>query len=203
MRVISGKYRGMNLAEFSGKDIRPTADRVKESLFNIIADRIAGARALDLFCGSGSLGIECLSRGAEFAQFNDISPASIAVLRKNLARLRNENFAVSRGDWAECLYSAKAPFDIVFIDPPYADDCGIYAVKLLAKRKLLAPGGVAVYERDRTFSGEVEGFVIVDERKYGKTYLTFFSPARCDKDKSAQGDLLQCGSAEQGKGGNI
>ena len=90
MRVIGGKYRGLVLAEFKGRDIRPTADRVKESLFNIISSEVASSRVLDLFCGSGSLGIECLSRGASFVCFNDISPDSIAVLNKNLARMRGE-----------------------------------------------------------------------------------------------------------------
>ena len=71
MRIISGKYRGMKLAEFSGSEIRPTADRVKESLFNILYGKFAGARVLDLFCGSGNLGIESLSRGAHSVHFND------------------------------------------------------------------------------------------------------------------------------------
>ena len=113
MRVISGKYRGMNLAEFQGNDIRPTADRVKESLFNILAAKVAGASVLDLFCGSGNLGIECLSRGARCVHFNDISAGSIAVLKKNLSRLRGEVFTVTRADWRERLYAAKQPFDIV------------------------------------------------------------------------------------------
>ena len=82
MRVIAGKYRGLALSEFKGMQIRPTADRVKESLFNILSPHIAGARVLDLFCGSGGLGIEAISRGACFTQFNDISKDSIAVLKK-------------------------------------------------------------------------------------------------------------------------
>ena len=93
MRVISGKYRGLVLSEFKGMEIRPTADRVKESLFNILSFKVAGARVLDLFCGSGNLGIECLSRGADFVHFNDISRGSIAVLNKNLARLRGEKYS--------------------------------------------------------------------------------------------------------------
>ena len=84
MRIISGKYRGMKLTGFEGTEIRPTADRVKESLFNILYGRVAGTRVLDLFCGSGSLGIECLSRGAEFVHFNDISAESTSLLKKNL-----------------------------------------------------------------------------------------------------------------------
>ena len=99
MRIISGKYRGLKLAEFDGSDVRPTADRVKESLFNVLFGRVVGARVLDLFCGSGNLGIECLSRGAEIVHFNDISPASINVLKKNLARLKNErNYKITNLD---------------------------------------------------------------------------------------------------------
>lgn len=176
MRVISGKYRGLVLTEFRGNDIRPTADRVKESLFNIISSRIAGARVLDLFCGSGSLGIECLSRGALSAHFNDVSSASIAVLDRNLARLRDEKYKITRSDWSDCLRAADKPYDIVFIDPPYADDCGISALKMLAKRKLVVEGGIAIYERDIEFQDKIEGLDVVDVRHYGRTYLTFFSP---------------------------
>lgn len=176
MRVISGKYRGLNLAEFRGSDIRPTADRVKESLFNILSYKVMGATVLDLFCGSGSLGIECLSRGAKFVHFNDISPASIAVLNKNLYRLRGEKYAVTTGDWLPCVRGLKQKFDLAFIDPPYADDCGIRAIEELASRKLVYSGGMIVYERDRAFTGTIAGLDVTDERKYGKTYLTFFQP---------------------------
>lgn len=176
MRVISGKYRGLNLAEFRGSDIRPTADRVKESLFNILSYKIMGATVLDLFCGSGSLGIECLSRGAKFVHFNDISPASIAVLNRNLYRLRGEKYAVTTGDWLPCVRGLKQKFDLAFIDPPYADDCGIRAIEELASRKLVYSGGMIVYERDRAFTGTIAGLDVTDERKYGKTYLTFFQP---------------------------
>lgn len=84
MRIIGGKHRGRILAEFKGEEIRPTADRVKESLFNVLSREIAGARVLDLFCGSGALGLECLSRGAEEAVFNDCSKDSVAVLKANI-----------------------------------------------------------------------------------------------------------------------
>ena len=175
MRVISGKYRGLVLSEFKGMEIRPTADRVKESLFNILSFQVAGARVLDLFCGSGNLGIECLSRGAGFVHFNDISRGSIAVLNKNLARLRGEKYSVTVGDWSQCLNTLRGGFDLIFIDPPYADDCGIYATQFVFEHSVLADGGTLVYERDRAFSGEIAGARVFDERKYGKTYLTFFT----------------------------
>ena len=173
MRIISGKYRGMVLSNFAGDEIRPTADRVKESLFNILSAKIAGARVLDLFCGSGNLGIECLSRGASHVHFNDFSKESIFVLNKNLARMRGESFAVTTLDYKACL-SRVSEFDLIFIDPPYAKEFGADALKIIAEGNILNGGGVAVYERDRNFAGEIPGLEQYDERKYGKTYLTFF-----------------------------
>lgn len=173
MRIIGGKYRGMKLAQFGGEEIRPTADRVKESLFNILSPEIAGAKVLDLFCGSGNLGIESLSRGAGSVRFNDISPDSIKVLKENLARLKGEDYNVSCKDFSVCLAQGER-YDIIFIDPPYRLDAGIRALEIIGKNKLLNDGGIAVYERDRIFEGEVFGLEKYDERKYGKTYLTFF-----------------------------
>lgn len=175
MRVISGKFKGMNLVPFKGEEIRPTADRVKESLFNILSPNIAGARALDLFCGSGSLGIECLSRGAKSVHFNDISKDSLAVLKKNLSRIRDCSYIVTNYDYALCL-SKTDKFDLIFIDPPYASEAGVRALELIAGGHM-AEGGVAVYERDRSFEGEVQGLEKFDERKYGKIYLAFFRPS--------------------------
>ena len=177
MRIISGKYRGLKLAEFDGSDVRPTADRVKESLFNVLFGRVVGARVLDLFCGSGNLGIECLSRGAEIVHFNDISPASINVLKKNLARLKNErHYKITNLDYSVCL-SRTDGYDLIFIDPPYQLEIGIEALKIIGAGNLLNDGGVVVFERDRSFDGEIKGLIKTDERKYGKTYLTFFERA--------------------------
>lgn len=176
MRVVSGKYRGLNLVPFEGEDIRPTADRVKESLFNILSARVVGAVVADVFCGSGNLGIECLSRGAECVYFNDLSNKSLEVLRKNLAKLRGgEKYFVTRSDYLSFLKGTSARFDLIFVDPPYRYDYGLPALRAVAERDLLNEGGVLVYERDRAFEGETYGLVKSDERKYGRTYLTFFT----------------------------
>lgn len=175
MRIIGGSHRGKKLIEFAGEDIRPTADRVKENLFNILAGKAAGATVLDLFCGSGNLGLESLSRGAVKAHFNDISKDSLAVLKKNIAAVREEAASVVTNlDYLTYLKTAREKFDLIFIDPPYRFDYGAPALKTIAERKLLNGGGVAIYERDRTFEGEIDGLEKFDERKYGKTYLTFF-----------------------------
>ena len=174
MRIISGKYRSLVLSEFKGEDIRPTSDRVKESLFNIIAQRIPSAHALDLFCGSGGLGLECISRGAEFVHFNDLSADSLKVLNKNLSRIKERNYKVTNQNFSDCLLSVDSKFDLIFLDPPYKLEAGREALEIIVRRNLLAEDGVAVLERDRAFTGEIEGLSLYDERKYGKTYLTFF-----------------------------
>jgi 16S rRNA (guanine(966)-N(2))-methyltransferase RsmD len=175
MRIISGKYRGMTLAEFKGNDIRPTADRVKESLFNILSYRVVGAKVLDLFCGSGNLGVECLSRGAEFVHFNDQSKESITVLKNNLAKLKGqEKYDITTSDYLTCLANLRGTFDLIFIDPPYRQEYGIPALDRIVMRSLLAEEGLAIYERDRAFTGTIDGLILCDERKYGKTYLSFF-----------------------------
>lgn len=173
MRVISGKYRGMNLCSPKGGGVRPTADRVKESLFNILAARVAGARTLDLFCGSGSLGIECLSRGCAFARLNDLSPESALCARKNLSKLGESNYLLTISDFRACLAEGER-YDLIFIDPPYASESGAQALGIIGADKLLLSGGVAVYERDVPFTQKIKGLVLFDERKYGRTYLGFF-----------------------------
>ncbi len=176
MRIIGGKYRGRTLTSFEGDSVRPTADRVKESLFNILYTRLYGARVLDLFCGSGSLGLESLSRGAKHVTFNDSAKASISILKKNLDKLgvTAGEVATYCHDYSLCLEILQGQFDLIFLDPPYAMDVGERALEKIAKKGLLAKNGVVIYERDRSFDGRIDGLEVYDERKYGKTYLTFF-----------------------------
>lgn len=175
MRIISGKYRSLTLAEFRGEEIRPTADRVKESLFNILSAKVQSARVLDLFCGSGALGLECISRGAEEVIFNDISKDSIAVLKKNLTRLKDaENYKILNLNFSDCLNMLTGKFDLIFLDPPYKLEAGVHALEIIAQKGMLGDGGVAVLERDKPFCGSVDGLTMYDERKYGLTYLSFF-----------------------------
>lgn len=176
MRIIGGQFKGRNLASFAGQDIRPTGDRVKESLFNILSMRLYGARVLDLFCGSGALGLECLSRGAAEVVFNDAAKDSLQVLKKNLNLVKADerSYRVYNLDYIQCLNLQRGAFDIVFIDPPYRMEYGTPAMKKIVERELLAEGGIIVYERDRQFvSPAPAGLEITDERRYGKTWLTF------------------------------
>ena len=176
MRIIGGKYRSRTLAEFKGEDVRPTSDRAKESLFNILSLKLPYARVLDLFCGSGALGIESLSRGASKAVFNDRRAESVKLLKTNLKKLgvEEEKTEIFSHDYLVCLAQLKGKFELIFLDPPYKEEFGLPALKEIVKRELLADGGVIVYERDRSFQGSVEGLEKYDERKYGKAFLTFF-----------------------------
>ena len=178
MRIIGGKYRSRVLADFTGDAVRPTSDRAKEALFNILSLRLFGARVLDLFSGSGALGLESLSRGAKEVVFNDYAKESLAILKKNLTALKipvnGEETKLSNADYLVFLESVRGQFDLIFLDPPYAQEYGKRALERIAQRGLLAQGGVAVYERDRPFEGKIEGLEVYDERKYGKTYFTFF-----------------------------
>ena len=177
MRVIGGKYKSRVLAQFAGENVRPTSDRAREALFNMLALKIPNARVLDLFCGSGAIGIESLSRGAKEVVFNDFSKDSVAIVKKNLNALNvkiGEEARVMQYDYAVCLDMQKQPFDFIFIDPPYRLDYGEKALLKIAQKGLLSDTGVAVYERDVPFDGEIDGLEKYDERKYGKAYLTFF-----------------------------
>lgn len=178
MRIIGGKFRSRVLAEFAGQDVRPTSDRAREALFNILSMKLPLARVLDLFSGSGALGLESLSRGAKEVCFNDYSKESLQILKKNLTALQipvnGEQAKVQNSDYLVCLDGVRGQFDLIFLDPPYRLEYGVKALERISQRGLLTENGVAVYERDRPFEGEISGLEKYDERKYGKTYFTFF-----------------------------
>ncbi len=176
MRIVAGKHRGRTLAAFRGQDIRPTADRVKESVFQILSSRLVGARVLDLFCGSGALGLESLSRGAREAAFNDSSRESLAVCKKNLAAL-GERGDVTNLDYRMCIRRTASPFDIIFADPPYRLDVCAEALGLIAQCGALAEGGVVVWESEREEMPPA-GWETADRRSYGRTKVFFFTRSR-------------------------
>ena len=171
MRVIAGKYRGRVLADFKGRDVRPTSDRVKESVFQILSYRFAGARVLDLFCGSGALGIESLSRGAEEVIFNDSSRESVALTKKNLAAIKC-TARVTETDFSVALKTLGGKFDLIFVDPPYASGYYTQALELIRDCDRLNDGGLVVCESEGAFEIPA-GFCAADERGYGRTKVTF------------------------------
>lgn len=145
MRIVAGKYRGRKLTPPSDDSVRPTTDRIKETVFNILQWDVEGARVLDLFAGSGALGIECLSRGAAEVVFADKSPASVALIRQNLKGIEG-SYRVLTADFMGVLRSADGRFDLIFIDPPYKSGLGELAVDAAFDLGRVAEGGTVVYE---------------------------------------------------------
>ena len=157
MRVVAGKYRGKNLASPKDDRVRPTTTRIKETLFNVLQGYSQDAVVLDLFAGSGALGIECISRGAKEVVFVDNNKDSIELVRKNLQGI-DGNFKVVNSDFSGVLrnaYITGKKFDMIFVDPPYASGLGELALGLIFDLDLLADGGVIVFEHGAEKTYEV------------------------------------------------
>ena len=138
LRIIGGRWRGRKLRFADGEGLRPTTDRVRETVFNWLQPVIAGARCLDLFSGSGALGLEALSRGAGEVLFIERNPQAVKALQGNLALLQAEGAEVRQGDALAYLRSEPRPFDVVFLDPPFRQDLLVPALRLLAEGGWLA-----------------------------------------------------------------
>ncbi len=180
MRIISGTARGTNLYTLEGETTRPTLDRVKEALFNIIQNDIREANVLDLFAGSGALGLEALSRGATKTVFCDTSKEAIKIINKNIEKTKFENNSiVLNEDYTKIVQNLKDKFDLIFIDPPYKKDIAVDAVKKIIEQDLLTNNGIIILETDNE-QRELEQLKridvnIYDLRKYGRIKLIFLN----------------------------
>ncbi len=177
MRVVSGKARGVTLKAPDGMATRPTADRVKEAMFSIIQFDLPGATVLDLFAGTGQLGIEALSRDAKMAYFVDEREDACKLVRENLRRTRLETQAqVIRSDYMAFLRNCRTKFDIILLDPPYAEVFLENALKLITEIDILQSGGIIVTERplEKALSWQFEGFDRSKDYKYGNTLVTLY-----------------------------
>ena len=177
MRVITGKARGVQLKTPDGMLTRPTTDRVKEALFSIIQFEIPTANVLDLFGGTGQLGLEALSRGAKSAVFVDQREDACKLIKENLRRTKLEQDAkVVRSDYLDYLKRCKEKFGIIFLDPPYAEVFLENALKCITEIDILQTGGIIVTERPlgKELPYVFEGFTRSKDYKYGKTLLTIY-----------------------------
>ena len=177
MRVITGTAKGVKLKTLEGLSTRPTADRVKEGLFSIIQFEVEGRRALDLFAGSGQLGIEALSRGTERAVFVDENPAAVKIIRENLEKTRlSDRAQVIRSDYLSYLRTAGETFDLIFLDPPYAENFQEIALKTISEIDILRRGGIIICEKaaERQLPSVLPGLTLMKEYRYGKTVLTIY-----------------------------
>jgi 16S rRNA (guanine966-N2)-methyltransferase len=193
MRIVAGQYKGKPIAAPEGRSTRPTSDRARESVFNILehapwAPEVRGARVLDLFAGSGALGLEALSRGAVFCLFVETDEAARGAIRDNVEALHLYGCTrIHRRDATDLgprPSSAGPPFDLVFLDPPYAKgpldkNLGERALAELLAHGWLAPGAAVVFERGEAEPDiQPEGFEPIDERRYGAAKVLFLKGAR-------------------------
>jgi len=179
LRIIAGTKRGMTIRAPKGMDTRPTLDRVKESLFGIIQFDIAGRTVLDLFAGSGNLGLEALSRGAEHAVFNDMGRESTAAIRANIEKLGFESKSIVYSlDYRAAIQAAARAglrFGLVFLDPPYKAELLENTLLLLRETGVLAPGCLIIAEHAHALPPETPaGFILRDRRKYGDAAISIF-----------------------------
>ena len=179
MRIITGSARGMTLISPKGDNVRPTTDMAKEGMFSSIQFEIEGARVLDLFCGSGQLGLEALSRGAAYAVFCDADAGSVAVTRQNAEKTgfadRCRILRTEYGEYLKLAGKAGEKFDLVFVDPPYDKNLAAEVVKRLWKNGLLNEGAAVICETDNPDLQEEleagEGVQKVKRYKYGRTFV--------------------------------
>ncbi len=176
MRIISGIRRGHKLFEFEGSDVRPTTDRVKESVFNLIQEYVPDARCLDMFAGSGALSFEAISRGAEHAVCIDCDSRSVDIIKKNADALKfSQSCEILNMSCLDYVKKTSDKFDIIFLDPPYNKNFIELVLTAIVENKILKKGGIIMLESDSTdFHGEIEGLFLHKQRRYGRTYITVY-----------------------------
>lgn len=174
MRIIGGNNKGKKLKTFDGYDIRPTSDRAKEALFNILNAKVLGCDFLDLCCGSGSVGLESYSRGANSVTFVDGSKTSLNLTKENAKSIGlGGDFCLSRAE--DYVKKTDKVFDIIFFDPPYAFDGAKEILTAVKDNKLLKDDGIFIYERDRDKQSIlVDGLELFKSRRYGIAVFDFY-----------------------------
>lgn len=175
MRVISGKFRGRKLNTLAGDSVRPTSDKIKEAVFSIIQFEIEGTRFLDLFAGSGQMGIEAMSRGAREAVFVDSRRDSINIVSQNLDLLRlKDNVRIVNCDSMLFLKKTDDKFDIVYIDPPYATNLLENSLDILDS--VMSASGIVICESpaDKELPSAIKGFPVMRKYRYGKICITVY-----------------------------
>ncbi|MDD7719006.1 MAG: 16S rRNA (guanine(966)-N(2))-methyltransferase RsmD [Eubacteriaceae bacterium] len=185
MRIITGEYRGRRLESPIGYDVRPTTDKVKEAIFNIIMNDIWDATCVDLFAGTGNLGLEALSRGAKKCYFGDNSRESLNLIKANVKMCRAEDKSVIiAGDYTKTLSRINEKIDIFFLDPPYKDGLYENCLELIDELDLLSEDGIVVAEHGiRDYVPEEIGRLeIIKQRKYGKIMVTIYAEKNTGED---------------------
>lgn len=180
LRIIAGYAKGHKLRCLKGKNTRPTLDRVREAVFNVLGDRVIDAIFLDLFSGSGAIGIEALSRGAEICYFNEKNKNAYEIIKNNATHCRLEEkavfFSMDAKALLELLSKKDICFDIVYIDPPYASDLYIPVMKYLAGSSLIKENTIIICESNKAngLPDDINGIIVKKETRYGDTVIRYY-----------------------------
>ena len=186
MRLVGGKWRGRKLTDLSGRialsDLRPTKDRVRETIFNVLAHgvnfKVEGARVLDLFCGTGALGFEALSRGAKFSCFVDSKKTSLDIVENNKFLLKADNeVTILKMDATELKQNSGPTYDLIFLDPPYRKGLGELAIRAALAKHWISKGALIVWEEGEIVAPPKE-LILINSKSIGNIRLKFFK--RCD-----------------------
>lgn len=180
MRIIAGKYKFKKLHDFNVNTTRPTSDRTREALFSILQSNTKDAVCLDLFAGTGALGLEALSRGAKFCYFVEHNIDIYKIMVKNFQECNAEKNSLKalRSDYLKALKGYKnkgIKFDIIFIDPPYKTNFAEISINFILDNSLLSDSGIIVWEHDETKLEEICKYNILNHKQYGKTYISILN----------------------------
>lgn len=179
MRVVAGKYKGFNLIAPKGKNTRPTDNKIKEAIFDMLYPMKTNGNALDLFAGSGQMGIEFLSRGVEKVYFNEPDRSSFRVLKQNLEKTKADNYDLSKLDYKLVLENYKnkgIKFDYIFLDPPYYEDFVKKAIDLIINYELLSEDGIVITESDKDIEiSDTYDLYLIKEKTYGRKIVKIYT----------------------------
>lgn len=181
MKIIAGLYKGFPLKSFPGRDIRPTPAKVREAVFDILSMKIIESDFLDLFAGTGSIGIEAISRGAKRSTFVEIEQKAINLIKANLTKINHNNFSnIIKRDYLHSLkifkYKARK-FDIIFLDPPYYKNISKNVLHEIEKSNILKKNSIVVvqHKNNETVQAQYQKMSFLKEKRYGKTKISLFN----------------------------
>lgn len=191
MRIVAGEWRGRKLVAPEGETTRPTSDRTRETLFSMLASRLGnfeGLRVADLFAGSGALGLEALSRGAQSCLFAEMDPAALRAIRANIANLRAQAQCDVRAGSVMAVGPTKQPYDLILLDPPYGSGAGGVALDKLARLGWIGPATWIYLETHADEDPKLRNLEVESMRKVGKARITLLRPQIADEPPTDQAD---------------
>ncbi len=174
VRVIAGAYKGLTLSVLDANGLRPTTDRARESLFNLIQNKVVNAKVLDLFAGSAILGLEALSRGANEATFVELNKDTFSLIKEEFLKHKIKNCEIINKDALSFLQETKDKFDLIFLDPPYQSDLLEKALDIILKRDLIYDDSILYVEYQSQLNKSFKGLELINEQKFGQIKFAFY-----------------------------